>query len=176
MSRLEVVRLRNGQEMLGREPYLSAARTLLDETGCVVAKWRTATTGHARTTDPDWKIESPEPRGPVSWATLAHEVGHQMLHRKDTGRASGPRWLKELEAWEYAIEQFRRFDLPGFDQAVADAAACIEYSAGKALRRTRSADRRRDLARRIAARLPEWVWPALDVRTRVTSPLTEAAS
>lgn len=134
----------------GREPYRSAAEALLKESGCTVRKWRSRTTGTAFVRDFDWGIEAPEPRGAISFATFAHEVGHQMLHRQ----GNRPRWLEELEAWEYALAQFERFELPGVESARTDAAKALVYAAGKADRRGCSPD----TARHILDRYPEWVW------------------
>ena len=135
--------------MTGREPYLSAAEALLRESGCIVRRWRSRSTGIAYTESVEWEIEVPEPRGPVSFATFAHEVGHQMLHRRN----SKPRWREELEAWEYALAQFERFGLPGEDRARADAAKSLARAAEKAVRRSR---RGSDLAREILLVFPEW--------------------
>jgi hypothetical protein len=115
----------------GRSPFREAALTLLEETGCTVATWRATTSGRAHITDRNWKIEVPEPRGPVSFATFAHEVGHQVLHRN--GRR--PRWIEEAEAWRYALDQFDRFELPGKDRAEADAHKCMDWTVEKTIRR-----------------------------------------
>lgn len=144
--------------MNGREPYLSAARALLDETGCTVRRWRRGTTGVALLSDPDWAIEVPEPRGPVSYGTFAHEVAHQMLHRPERRTMRRPhRWLEELEAWEWALATFERFGLPGVDQAQADAAKSLAYAADKAVHsRKRDPERVAGVVAEIVARYPEW--------------------
>lgn len=141
--------------MNGREPYLSAAATLLRESGCTVTVWRTTSSGVADIRSADWLIEVPEPRGPVSYATFAHEVGHQMLHRYPRSRKR--RWLEELEAWEFALDTFVRFDLPGIDAARADAARCMSWACSKGLRRTRDRGAARCLAAEMIARVPEWM-------------------
>lgn len=130
-------------------PYQEAAEVLLKESGCTVRKWRQNTTGTAYTKSPDWGIEVPRPRGPISFATFAHEVGHQMLHRFN----STPRWLEELEAWEYALEQFDRFWLVGKEKARLDAAKCLVWAAAKANKRASP-----ETAQAILDRYPEWVW------------------
>lgn len=137
--------------MIGREPYLSAAVALIAESGCTVRKWRRGTSGVAYTASEDWGIEVPEPRGPVSFATFAHEVGHQLLHRRN-GDAS--RWLEECEAWEFALAQFDRFELPGKIKAQNDAATSLARAAAKAIRRS---NRRDMLVAEIRARYPAWV-------------------
>lgn len=128
--------------------YQDAADTLLRETGCTVRKWRKNNTGTAYTKSEDWGIEAPMPRGPISFATFAHEVGHQDLHRFN----SAPRWLEEVEAWEYALAQFERFGLDGIDKARADAARSIVWACVKASKRCSPAS-----ASRILARCPDWV-------------------
>lgn len=135
--------------MNGREPYLSAAQTLLDESGCIVRKWNTGNYGRAYTQDDDWGIDVPEPRGPISFSVFAHEVGHQLLHRFN----SLPRWMEEIEAWEFAIGQFDRFNLPGGDMASAVAERCIAYATLKALRRTKTPE---EMHARIMERLAGW--------------------
>lgn len=133
----------------GREPFLSAARVLLAESGCAVRKWRTTNSGVAFTRDDDWGIEVPEPRGPVAFAVFAHEVGHQMLHRFN----DSPRWLEEIEAWEYALGQMERFELPGIEQARHHARLWIEYALAKAERRSTAPS---ELVARMLARRPAW--------------------
>lgn len=150
--------------MNGREPFLSAARTLLAETGCTVRKWRRRSSGVAYTTSEDWGIEVPEPRGPVSFSTFAHEVGHQVLHRDN----SEPRWLEEVEAWEFALGQFDRFSLPGLDDARRDAAKALRYAARKTAKRCSPTT-----ARAVLARYPEWVWVYDDARAAVVEDIRE---
>lgn len=143
--------------MNGREPWLSAAATILSESGCVVRKWRTASTGVADLRSGTWEIECPEPRGAISYATLAHEVAHQLLHRRENGRPRVQRWQEELEAWIWSLDTFERFELPGLDKARADALSCMDYAVGKALRRVKDPLKRQQLAQRIVKTLPEWM-------------------
>jgi hypothetical protein len=128
--------------------YEDAARVLLAESGCNVRKWRTKNTGAAYTSSDDWGIETPRPRGQASFAVLAHEVGHQLLHRHNGKQ----RWLEEVEAWEYALDQFDRFRLDGREQATATANRCVAYAVSKALRR-RCSDA---TAQAMTERLAEW--------------------
>jgi hypothetical protein len=125
--------------------YEEAAATLLAESGCHVRKWRHAG-GVAYTDDDDWGIEAPRPRGAVSFGVFAHEVAHQLLHRS----GSRPRWLEEVEAWEYALAQFVRFELSGALQAREHAAKSLAYASRKAVRRGAN----REL---INERMPAWV-------------------
>lgn len=136
----------------GNEPYLSAASALIDHVGCVVTKWRSNTTGVAYTNDEDWAIEVPRPRGPKSFVVFAHEVGHQELHR--TNRSGRLRYHEEIEAWEYALDTFERFNLPGRDQAQVIAAEYLTWAFIKAVRRARNtADARWRVIQREA---PRW--------------------
>jgi hypothetical protein len=131
-----------------RDLYVNAGNQLVKESGVNVRKWRNNTTGVAYTKADDWGIESPRPVGPVSFGVFAHEVGHQMLHRHN----SKPRWLEEIEAWEYALEQFDRFELPGKDKCKEDARKSLLYAAKKAERRASP-----ETAQRILDRYG-WVW------------------
>lgn len=107
-------------------------------------RWRSSTSGCAYIATPE--IEGPEPRGRVSFAVLAHEVGHKALVH---GR-SKPRWQEEVEAWDYALAQFERLGLgePGAG-VERRARRGIAHSFGMAIRR--GAD-----PRRIAATAPQW--------------------
>lgn len=127
-------RRRAGLELEGREPFLSAAATLLRESGCVIREYRTNLTGTAYTSSADWGIETPRPTTPRRFAVLAHEVGHQCLHR---GRAGYPRWREEMDAEDFALRQMRRFELPGYDEVLRDVITSTAYSFSKALRRSR---------------------------------------
>lgn len=131
-------------------PYEDAAAVLLRESGCTVRKYRTSNTGAAYTNDKDWGIAAPRPRGPISFGVFAHEVGHQMLHR---GNGSYPRWLEEMEAWEFALAQFDRFKLAGKEKSRLDAAESLVYAAHKANRRATP-----ETAQAILDRYPAWVW------------------
>jgi hypothetical protein len=99
----------------GREPWRSAAQTLLDEAG---AWWQPFKSYRGRA---DWATDGvtkligcPEPRGRASFALFAHEVGHLVLHLREGRR--GPHWLEEVEVWEFALDAFTRFELPGRDK------------------------------------------------------------
>lgn len=111
--------------------FQEAADVLLRESGCTVRRYRERLGGVAFTDADDWGIEVPHPFGPVSFAIFAHEVAHQLLHR----HSGKPRWLEEVEAWDYALDQFDRFDLPGRDQAERRACRSVSYAFRKALRR-----------------------------------------
>jgi hypothetical protein len=131
------------------EAYERAAAALLASSGCTVRRYRTKTTGTAYTTSDDWGIEVPRPRGPVSFAVFAHEVAHQLLHRSN----SKPRWLEEIEAWEFALDCFPRFELSGVERARRDAARSLRYAFLKAGRRAKP-----ETVATMVERFPRWVW------------------
>lgn len=132
------------------EQYERAAAALIASSGCTVRRYRARTTGVAYTNAVDWGIEVPRPRGPVSFGVFAHEVAHQVLHR-DHDRQ---RWLEEVEAWEFALACFERFELPGVERARATAARGIRYAFAKAGRRHPTPA----TVRRMVERIPAWVW------------------
>lgn len=150
--------------MKQRDRFLAAADVLVRESGVTVRKHRSSTSGVAYTRADDWGIAAPEPVGPVSFGVFAHEVGHQMLHRGN----SLPRWLEEIEAWEFALAQFERFELPGVARSRSDAAKHLRHVAGRAGRRCKP-----ETARALMARYPAWVWVYDDPRDAVTSAVFE---
>ena len=130
--------------------FRQTADVLLRQSGCTVGRVRRNMTGLAYTGSDDWRIEAPDPRGPVSFGVFAHEIAHHMLHRG----SSKPRWLEEIEAWEWALEQFDRFALPGRENAERHAVRSLEYAARKAERRAKP-----ETAERMRARYA-WVFAA----------------
>jgi hypothetical protein len=126
---------RHAQEQLAGLPvnaYTEAAFVLLAETGCTVRRWRTGLSGVAHTSAADWGIQSPPPTTALRFGIFAHEVAHQVLHRS----SSQPRWLEEIQAWEWSLDQFRRFDLAGAADAERRATEwSIPQAFRKALRR-----------------------------------------
>ena len=109
--------------------YAPQARRLLAEHGVRVCHWRRNMTGIAWIGHPTRPIEAPHPRSSLSFAILAHEVGHHAL-----GKVR-PRWREEHLAWEFALEQMRRLGVP-IQPAVTDRyAASMRYALAKALRR-----------------------------------------
>jgi hypothetical protein len=112
--------------------YTEAAYVLLAESGCTVRRWRPTLSGIAKTSAADWGIEAPEPTTATRFGIFAHEVAHQVLHRA----SAAPRWLEEIQAWEWSLDQFRRFDLAGVDAVQARAVDwSIPHAFRKALRR-----------------------------------------
>jgi hypothetical protein len=92
------------------------------------------------------EIESPRPKTARSFAIFAHEIGHQQLHRAN---GSYPRWKEEVEAWEFALAQFKRFGLKGRNKQRAIAVKCIGYAFTKAVKRGAN-------AKTIHATYPRW--------------------
>ncbi len=119
---------------MATSPFEIAAAALLATSGCTVRLYRSSNTGTAYTDAGDWGIEVPEPRGPVSFGTFAHEVGHQLLHRPDSGARRVPRWLEEVDAESFALECFDRFALRGRDRYEQNVTRHLYRSFFKALR------------------------------------------
>jgi hypothetical protein len=96
----------------GSQPYLNAARTLIREHRCTVCAISPNASGWAYARRR--AIEVPHPRGPRTFVALAHEVGHQALHRRglQPGHRRPQRWVEEMEAYVFAIEACERFSLP----------------------------------------------------------------
>lgn len=128
--------------------WQQAVDQLIKESGVTVRRWRNSNSGVAYTGADDWGVEIPVPKGPVTFCTAAHEIGHQIKHRRN---GKTPRWVEEVEAWEYALEQMERFELPDkAGRAMIAATKQIDYSFGKAFRRGVS-------IKDINDRFPEWV-------------------
>lgn len=125
--------MERGLNLVGKEPWLSAASQLLRESGCEISKYRNNLTGLALTSavGGHWWIETPRPSTAKRYAVLAHEVGHWTLHYQKGGR----RWLEEVQAWDYALSTFDRFNLPDKEQVLEYAQRCVGYSIRKAVRR-----------------------------------------
>ncbi len=113
MMRIEFdeVRADRTHEMEGR--YAPQARILLEEQRVHVYRWRTRMSGHALLGEQLRglslrPIATPHPRSPLSFAILAHEVGHHALG------SMRPRCLEEYGAWQFAFAQLERFGIePG---------------------------------------------------------------
>lgn len=120
-------------EGLDRENrYVAAAAELLASSGCTIRSWRSSLTGVAYTRSTEWAIEVPMPTTARAFGVFAHEVGHQVLHRGN----SAPRWLEEVQAWEYALDRAEiLLDRAAVEAIEDDAREGIAYAFGKALRR-----------------------------------------
>lgn len=112
-------------------PFWQPAFILLKESGCT-CRWRNGLTGRAFTSSSDWLIETPPPTTARRFSVFAHEVGHQVLHRG----SKLPRWLEEVQAWDFALDAFKRFDLDDLAWLAAyeEAIPSLRYSFKKALR------------------------------------------
>lgn len=114
-------------QMEGR--YCVQANTLLEMYGVRVCHWRRNMTGIAWIGHPDKPIETPHPRSPLSFAILAHEVGHHALG------IIRPRWREEQLAWQFAFQQMEHLGVPVTDAVHDRYAASMRYALSKALRR-----------------------------------------
>ena len=125
-----------------------AVDQLIKESGVTVRRWRNSNSGVAYCQSADWGIEIPVPKGPVTFCVGAHEIGHQLKHRKN---GKTPRWVEEVEAWEYALAQLDRFELPDkAERAMKHVVGHLDYAFGKALRRGVTLET-------INSRFPEWI-------------------
>ncbi len=109
--------------------YAAQADQLLREHGVRVCHWRRNMTGLAWIGHPARPIEAPHPRSSLSFAILAHEVGHHALG------SIRPRWREEQLAWEFALEQMERLHVPVQPAVRERYAASMRYALAKALRR-----------------------------------------
>ena len=119
-----------------RRRYDDLVVEMKDAYGIRVRKWRTSTSGCA------WVvqyhdgtisrlIESPYPRGPMSYAIFLHEIGHHAIGF-NTHRL---RCLEEYDAWRWSLDTMRARGLNvtvAVEKRMDDA---IRYAVRKALRR-----------------------------------------
>jgi hypothetical protein len=111
-------------------------KTMLNEHGVRVRKWRSSSSGvawqlkwHDGTTSR--LIESPKPKGPMSAAIFLHEIGHHAIGF-DTYK---PRCLEEFHAWMYSLVELESWGIQ-ITQAVRDRVHdSLYYAVGKAKRR-----------------------------------------
>jgi hypothetical protein len=114
-------------EIEGR--YAAQALALLEAHGVRVCHWRASMSGIAWLGHPARPIEAPHPRSPLSFAVLAHEVGHHALG------VLRPRWREEHLAWQYAFGQMRELGVPITGRVQERYARAMRYALAKALRR-----------------------------------------
>lgn len=114
-------------EIEGR--FAREALTLLEQHDVRVCHWRSNMSGIAWIGHPDRPIEAPHPKSPMSFAVLAHEVGHQAL-----GRVR-PRWREEHLAWQFALDAMERLGVPVTDRVRQRYADSMRYALVKARRR-----------------------------------------
>lgn len=109
--------------------YAREARDLLRQHSVCVCHWRSNMTGIAWIGHPARAIEAPHPKSPMSFAVLAHEVGHQSL-----GKVR-PRWREEQLAWQFAIDAMQSRDIPVTANVLERYSSSMRYALSKALRR-----------------------------------------
>lgn len=109
--------------------YAPEALALLRAHGVRVCHWRQNMSGIAWLGHPQRPIESPHPRSPLSFAILAHEVGH---HAQGVVR---PRWREEHLAWQFAFRAMEEHSVPLTDQVHERYARSMRYALAKAMRR-----------------------------------------
>lgn len=124
--------------------YAEQAGKLLREHRARVCHWRGNMTGIAWIGHPERPIEAPHPRSPLSFAILAHEVGHHALG------VIRPRWREEHLAWQFAFDQMERHGVPVTATVRDRYAASMRYALAKALKRG---------LREIPAELAQFVQP-----------------
>lgn len=109
--------------------FAEQASRLLHEERVRVCHWRSNMSGIAWIGHPLRPIEAPHPRSSLSFAVLAHEVGHHALG------SVRPRWREEQLAWQFAFRQMERLGVPVTDGVRERYAASMRYALAKALRR-----------------------------------------
>jgi hypothetical protein len=125
--------------------FAAQASRLLHEQDVRVCHWRSNMSGIAWIGHPRRPIEAPHPRSSLSFAVLAHEVGHHVLG------SLRPRWREEQLAWQFAFSQMERLGVPLTAVVRERYAASMRYALAKALRRG---------LREIPAELVEFVSPS----------------
>lgn len=109
--------------------FATEATRLLHEHDVRVCHWRGNMSGIAWIGHPRRPIEAPHPRSALSFAVLAHEVGHHVLG------SVRPRWREEQLAWQFAFTQMDALDVPLTAAVRERYAASMRYALAKALRR-----------------------------------------
>lgn len=111
-------------------PYERAGYVLLGRHHIKVHKWRSSNSGLAYTNAGRNEIESPRPRGPISFGVLAHEIGHIVLHQFN---GKYPRWREEVEAWEFALKALADANLKGYERLETHARGCLHHNFNRAV-------------------------------------------
>lgn len=109
--------------------YAREALELIEQHGIRVCHWRSNMSGIAWLGHPDRPIEAPHPKSSMSFAVLAHEIGHQALGRMR------PRWREEYLAWQFALDVMQRLGVPVTSQVMERYAGSMRYALAKARRR-----------------------------------------
>lgn len=127
LTRREVLSVDVSLEIEGR--YAGQARELLAEHGVRVCRWNQRMTGAAYLRVAGRPITAPHPRSPLSFAILAHEVGHHAIARVR------PRCLEEYQAWQFAFAQLERFGIEPDRRTRERYQRSMQWALHKALRR-----------------------------------------
>lgn len=117
-------------------PYDSIIREMKQRYDVRVRRWRRAMSGCAwRVQMADGRIlnwiESPYPKTPISLAIFLHEIGHHAIGFNVYKR----RCEEEYYAWQWAIEQMRRYGVPIDERVKRRYEMSMRYAVGKAMRR-----------------------------------------
>lgn len=155
------LRRKRGLALKGQEPYLTAALTLLNESGCAICKYRTSATGLAYTGSKGWLIVVPTQTTLRRFMVLAHEVGHQELHRPERRERKVQRWQEEFEADAFALDAADRLGLLGDDLART---AANEIVAGWVMSTAERTLYRAKKPRALAGRMTAFAEERLDMK------------
>lgn len=109
--------------------FAAQASDLLRTHNVRVCHWRSNMSGIAWIGHPRRPIEAPHPRSALSFAVLAHEVGHHVLGNLR------PRWREEQLAWQFAFTEMDALGVPLTTVVRERYAASMRYALAKALRR-----------------------------------------
>jgi len=125
-----------GSPLSMAQRYELVTRTMLQEHGVRVRKWRTSMSGIAwqvryRDGSVARLIEAPRPKGPMSAAIFFHEIGHHAIGF----HVHTPRCLEEYHAWAFALDQMERHGLNVTDAVRRRMHDSLHYALAKALRR-----------------------------------------
>lgn len=119
-----------------QDRYEAMTRSMLEQYGVRVRKWRTSMSGVAwQLTYPDGSvkrlIESPRPRGPMSAAVFLHEIGHHAIGFN----VYRPRCLEEYHAWRFSLAMMEALGLNVTEAVRRRMADSLWYAVSKAKRR-----------------------------------------
>lgn len=117
-------------------PYDSIILEMKQRYAVRVRRWRRAMSGCAwRVQMADGRvlnwIEAPYPKTPISLAIFLHEVGHHAIGFDVYKR----RCEEEYHAWQWAIQQMRRYGVPIDYRVQRRYEMSMRYAVGKAMRR-----------------------------------------
>ncbi len=110
--------------------YEAAARTVIRSTGIGV-EFVDGKPAEAYLLRKPVSVRAPNPRTAGAVIELFHELGHGLLH---AGQSPPLDWRAEVEAWEFALAQWREFRLPDEDWAIYRMAQDFWSYVGPAIR------------------------------------------